>query len=299
MTQSLNWTADGADWPNRAFSRFVEVGDCRWHIQRAGTGPKILLVHGTGASTHSWAGLFSALAARCDVLAADLPGHAFTRCTSPKSSSLSGMASALKELMSETGFQPDHIVGHSAGAAIAIRLAATTTKPPKNIVGLNGALKPLPGIAGLAGPAIARAVTFSSLMVSAISRSARDQERVARLIRSTGSEPSSPYLEIYTRLFASPSHVRGAMRMMANWDVSRIQSDIDRADCPLVLITGDRDHAVSPAEASSLARCNTNVHHVPLRGLGHLAHEEDPELLAATILSAFESCGSKRMKARA
>lgn len=299
MTRSLDWLKEGANWPNRAYSRFVDAGGCRWHVQQAGAGPKVLLIHGTGASTHSWAGLFPALAGSFDVLAADLPGHAFTRCASPANSSLPGMAAALKELLIKTGFLPDHVVGHSAGAAIAIRLAATMTKPPKSIVGLNGALRPLPGIAGLAGPMIAKAVTFSSLMVSAISRSARDQERVARLIRSTGSEPSSPYLEIYTRLFASPYHVRGAMRMMANWDVSRIESDIDRANCPLVLITGDRDHAVSPAEAAALARRAPNVQHVPLRGLGHLAHEEDPELLAATILAVFESCDSKRMKARA
>ena len=299
MTRSLDWLKEGASWPNRASSRFVDAGGCRWHVQQAGAGPKVLLIHGTGASSHSWAGLFPALSGSCDVLAADLPGHAFTRSASTANSSLPGMAAALKELLIKTGFLPDHVVGHSAGAAIAIRLAATMTKPPKSIVGLNGAVRPLPGIAGLAGPMIAKAVTFSSLMVSAISRSARDQERVARLIRSTGSEPSSPYLEIYTRLFASPGHVRGAMRMMANWDVSRIEPDIDRANCPLVLITGARDHAVSPEEAAALARRAPNVQHVPLRGLGHLAHEEAPELLAATILAVFESCDSKRMKARA
>jgi magnesium chelatase accessory protein len=299
MTRSLDWTQEGAGWPNRTYSRFVEAGGCRWHVQRAGAGPRVLLIHGTGASTHSWAGLFPLLAARCDVLAVDLPGHAFTRCASPASSSLPGMAAALKDLLGQTGFQPDHIVGHSAGAAIAIRLAATMKNPPKSIVGLNGALRPLAGIAGLAGPMIAKAVTFSSLMVLAISRSARDQDRVARLIRSTGSEPSSPYLEIYTRLFASPSHVRGAMRMMASWDVSGILLDLDRAGCPLVLITGDRDHAVAPAEAADLAGRVSNVRHIPLRGLGHLAHEEDPGSLADAIFSAIENSGAHRARARA
>ena len=35
-------------------SRFVEAAGLRWHVQILGNGPTLLLVHGTGASTHSW-----------------------------------------------------------------------------------------------------------------------------------------------------------------------------------------------------------------------------------------------------
>ena len=49
------WEVDGRDWPNRDSSRFVTAGGLRWHVQVAGTGPVVLLVHGTGAATHSGA----------------------------------------------------------------------------------------------------------------------------------------------------------------------------------------------------------------------------------------------------
>ena len=46
------------DWPNRAASRYVDAGGLRWHVQSLGdAGPDLLLLHGTGAATHSWAGL--------------------------------------------------------------------------------------------------------------------------------------------------------------------------------------------------------------------------------------------------
>lgn len=283
MTGSLDWEADGASWPNRHLSNFIEAGGCRWHVQRAGAGLKVLLLHGTGASTHSWAGLLPLLAAKYDVLAADLPGHAFTRISRQVEPSLPGKAAEFGKLLSQTGFEPDVLIGHSAGAAIAIHLATRLRRPPQHIIGLNAALRPLGGMAGLAGPAIARAMTVSPLMVNVIARRARDRERVARLIRSTGSISSEPYLGIYAMLFANPQHVRGTLRMMASWDVSTIPRDIRRIGYPLALITGDLDRAAPPVEAEEFARRYPGVHHMPLSGHGHLAHEEDPGRIAGVI----------------
>ena len=93
-------------------------------MQRAGKGEHVLLLHGTGASTHSWAVLFPLLAARFDTLAVDLPGHGFTQSFRRLDSALPGMVHALKVLLAAENFRPALIVGHSAGAAIAVRLAS-------------------------------------------------------------------------------------------------------------------------------------------------------------------------------
>ena len=62
MTPGLDWDRDGAGWPNRSSSRFVVSGAMRWHVQIMGQGPVMLLIHGTGASTHSWRRLAPLLA---------------------------------------------------------------------------------------------------------------------------------------------------------------------------------------------------------------------------------------------
>ena len=67
MGDALDWNRDGAAWPNHAVSRLVDAGGVRWHVQRMGRGPVLLLVHGTGASTHSWRALMPLLATRFDV----------------------------------------------------------------------------------------------------------------------------------------------------------------------------------------------------------------------------------------
>ena len=49
MSNRLDWERDGRDWPNHAASRFVPAAGLRWHVQQAGNGPVILLIHGTGS----------------------------------------------------------------------------------------------------------------------------------------------------------------------------------------------------------------------------------------------------------
>lgn len=41
------------DWPHREFSRSIRSGEIDWHVQVAGRGPTVLLLHGTGSSTYS------------------------------------------------------------------------------------------------------------------------------------------------------------------------------------------------------------------------------------------------------
>ena len=79
MGYYLDWAKDGADWPNRQYSRFVEAAGMRWHVQVMGQGPALLLLHGTGAATHSWRDVMPKLAGHYTVVAIDLPGHAFTQ----------------------------------------------------------------------------------------------------------------------------------------------------------------------------------------------------------------------------
>ena len=51
-----------ADWPMRGHSRAVHVRPHLWHVQVMGTGPLVLLLHGAGASTHTWRSLAPLLA---------------------------------------------------------------------------------------------------------------------------------------------------------------------------------------------------------------------------------------------
>lgn len=295
MAKGLDWGSDGKDWPNRAHSHFIEAAATRWHVQRAGKGEPLLLLHGTGASTHSWAGLLPLLAARFDTLAIDLPGHGFTQSLRRLDASLPGMVRALKALLAEETFRPALIVGHSAGAAIAVKLAPELDPLPRRVLSINGALKPFGGPAALIAPVMAKALAINPLAARALARGGRDPARVARLIEGTGSHPGDDYLGFYGRLFGNPRHVAGTLSMMANWDVSGIMAPFERAGLRLHQIVGLNDRAVPPGHAEELARRYAGAATERLQGLGHLAHEEDAARVAASI---FKACAEADIPSR-
>ena len=143
----LAWSRDGSDWPNRDASRFIDAAGIRWHVQRMGEGPPLLLIHGTGAATHSWRALLPLLAPHFDVIAPDLPGHGFTQSPASYRLSLPGMAADVGRLLDTIGIKPDIGVGHSAGAAILARLCIDGMIAPRLLVSLNGAFMPFGGVA--------------------------------------------------------------------------------------------------------------------------------------------------------
>ena len=56
-----------------------------------GDGPDLLLLHGSGAATHSWRDLAPLLARDFRVIAPDLPGHGFTETPGGDGLSLPGI----------------------------------------------------------------------------------------------------------------------------------------------------------------------------------------------------------------
>ena len=64
----MDWQRDSEDWPHRERSRFTQAGGLTWHVQvfenTDANAPVVLLLHGTGASTHSWREVAPLLVAR-------------------------------------------------------------------------------------------------------------------------------------------------------------------------------------------------------------------------------------------
>lgn len=283
MKKALDWRRDGQTWPGHDHSRFVRAAGIDWHVQVSGKGPVVLLLHGTGASTHSWRGLAPLLASRFTVVAPDLPGHAFTRAPEGLALSLPVMARSLAGLAAELGQAPDVIIGHSAGAAIALQMALEGLAAPQGIISLNGALRPLEGFASRFFPPVARLLALLPIVPNMFAWRARDPAVVDDLLRQTGSSIPAEDRDRYHRLATTPSHVGAALSMMANWDVAALEKAMAKLTVPVLLIAGSDDGMVPASEATVVARRLPRAEVARLKGLGHLAHEEQPERVAALI----------------
>ncbi|MGQ3285252.1 alpha/beta fold hydrolase BchO [Bosea sp. (in: a-proteobacteria)] len=283
MTGALSWARDGRDWPHRAASRFVEAGGLSWHVQEMGQGPTLLLLHGTGASTHSWRDLLPLLARDFHVVAPDLPGHGFTEAPERDRLSLPAMARGLTALLGKLGVEPEGIVGHSAGAAIAMQMVLTGAVAPSCLISLNGALLPFKGVASQLFPSVARLLVLNPLVPRLFAWRAGSTEAVTQLLEGMGSRLDARGQDLYQRLFSNRVHVASTLGMMANWDLEALGRSFGRLDLPVLLVVGAGDRAVPPSDARAVAQRLPDARIETLPGAGHLIHEEKPGDIAALI----------------
>jgi magnesium chelatase accessory protein len=272
-----------ADWPQRRFSEFVEAAGLRWHVQRSGSGPPLLLVHGTGASVHSWRALAPWLSRSYAVLAMDLPGHGYTQAPAAAAHSLDGMARAVRGLLQHLRFEPRVVVGHSAGAAILARGCLDALWSPDAFVSLCGALLPLDGLRHPLIAQFARGFVGLPFVPELFAWRAADPTVFASLMAGTGSSLDEAGLEYYRRLAARPSHVAAALNMMAHWDVRALEQDLPRLRTRLCLVAAERDGMIPVEHARGVQRRVRSAEVIVLPGVGHLAHEETPDEIGALI----------------
>lgn len=278
----MDWARDLPTWPNHQASRHVRVRPHEWHIQEMGAGKSVLLLHGAGASTHSWRDIMPRLAKSHHVVALDLPGQGFTRAGSMRRCGLDQMAEDIAALCAAQGWRFDAIIGHSAGAPLALRLSEILPcdMRPKLLLGLNPALGNFDGIAGWLFPVLAKFLAMNPLTSYMFAGRTPQLSRAKRIIQSTGSQLDQHGLTLYARLIADRGHVEATLQMMAQWQIDPLLNRLDHIDTPCHFITGARDRAVPPETAKAAATRLPNCALTNFPDLGHLAHEEAPELFA-------------------
>ena len=259
-------------------------------MQLEGSGPIMLLIHGTGASTHSWRKVMPLLAQHYTVLAVDLPGHGFTDSVPGLRMSIAGMSDCLAALLREIEVEVTYCVGHSAGAVILCRMALQGYINPRVVISENGAFVPPAGAAGTLFSPIARLMASGPLVARLLSWGANNPANVERMIVGTGSHLDAEGIDLYRRLVREPRHVAGALAMMANWDLYGFERELPKLKTPLALIVAENDRAVPPRQAEWVKQRVVTAEIHRLAGLGHLAHEEDPPLVAGEILAICRAC---------
>lgn len=288
------------DWPRRAHSVRIRAVPHHWHVQVSGQGPDLLLLHGAGASAHSWRAL-APLMAGYRVIVPDLPGHGYTHTSERSRLNLDAMADDLTLLCQGQGWKPAAIVGHSAGGVLALRMAELMPRAPATLVGINAALGPFEGFAGWLFPKLARLMAVSPFMPQLLSGLASNRRKVESVLSSTGSKLAAADLELYRRLLAMPQHLEGTLNMMANWQLDPILARLPQTSVPVLLLTSSGDLAVPPAVSRQAATRLPRVECTELPGFGHLVQEEAPEAVAAVLLpwlSRHTSAGPARAVAR-
>lgn len=294
-SERLRWESHGPEWPNRHLSRFVTAGDVRFHVQVAGDGPDLLLLHGAAGSTHSWARILPRLAQSYRVVAPDLPGHAFSSALPPERSGPVELTTAVTRLLDAVAIQPTGIVAHSAGAAVAVSLVEDLQTAPHT----EGAVKPERCV--FLAPSLSRpprtVPPFLQKLIAPLLRTDRVAELAAllgrsfitkALLESTGSSVPAESASIYRRLTGNPAHIGAVLRLLSQWDPEGVEALLPGFSVPTLVLVGAEDRWIPTSMIERTLAELPNAELRVLEGLGHLAHEEAPDRVLGELLPWLE-----------
>jgi pimeloyl-ACP methyl ester carboxylesterase len=217
----------------------VVVAGRRIHYVARGAGEPLVLVHGLGASWRWWERNIGPLAERYRVYALDL-GRRERWLRGGGRVRPAEAAEALAGWMEQTGIEKAHIVGHSLGGHMAIRLAAARPEMVDRLV--------LVDAAGLLYGANLWALTARAIGPA--------PERTREFRRRV----------LVDSLRTNPVVVLQTARDMVRDNVAAV---LDRVAAPTLIIWGGRDKVVPVANAYALRE---GIPHARLLVIPHAGH---------------------------
>ena len=129
-------------------------------------------------------------------------------------------------------------------------------------------------------------VPFSSDVLAGLSK---NKERTEKLIASTGSKITKDRLDHYKALFSKPSHVKGTLKLMAEWDLSEFLKNLKNFDSNINFLVGVLDNTVPISISKKWSQILPRTNYHEISGAGHLVHEEKPHEVSQIIFQHLEN----------
>lgn len=252
-----------------------------WREQ--GDGVALVLIHGIGGSSESWAHQFADFSRKHQVIAWDAPGYGGSDPFPQDAPTADDYARALAALLDLRDVMTAHIVGHSIGAVIA---AALCRLIPATVQSLT-LIHPLTGFGALdaAGRAEARKARMQPIEDLGMAEFAR--RRGPSILGPRA--PAAMVDEVVTIMGAVRERsYRQLVEVMVSSDMMALAPTLD---LPTLVIAGEADPVAPPAGCRALAEAIPDSTFEIFGGVGHYAPREDAPRLRETLtrfLAAYD-----------
>ena len=210
--------------------RFRTIHGYRRAYRIAGSGPVVLLIHGIGDNSATWASVHSQLAERFTVIAPDLLGHGSS--DKPRADySVAGYANRIRDLLSVLGIDRVTVIGHSLGGGVAMQFVYQFPQLVDRLVlvGTGGITKdvnfllrfaslPVGGeaLAVLRLPMVLPALQFAGRAAGVLLGSSRLGRDLPEMLRVLAALPEPDALLAFTRTLRAVVDWHGQMISMLN-----------------------------------------------------------------------------------
>ena len=130
-------------------SKFATIEGMSVHYRDEGSGPPLVLIHGSSSSLHTWDGWVTRLSARRRIVRLDLPGYGLTGPAPDRIYSAARCARVVVALLDRLAIDRADVAGNSFGGRIAATIALEHPTRVSHLVLVDAA-----GLSGQKPPAI-------------------------------------------------------------------------------------------------------------------------------------------------
>jgi len=258
-------------------SKFIDVDGMRVHVRERGTGPTLVLLHGSNSSLFTWEGWARELGGDHHIIAFDLPGHGLTGPDAKARYTPQDMAEFVDHVVTKLGADRFALAGNSMGGHIAL---AYTLEHPKRVEKLilidsSGLPREEP-----------RPLVFRITNIPLLGRLfvwVTPRFAVAASVRQVYGDPSKvtdEMIGLYDDLLLREGNREASRIRLALPEDSQTPRRLGELHLPVLILWGARDKWVLPKYGERLHQAIAGSKLVMLDGLGHVPMEEDPAVTA-------------------
>ena len=259
------------------------------HYKQAGSGPPLILLHGSPLTSRSWSGVIPRLAERFTVIAPDLRGHGLSE--KPQTGyEVHTIAEDIRQLVLQLRFPSINLVGHDLGGIVAYVYAAQHMDQVRRLGILESP------ILGVSSPTMDKVLAsywhiglYAHPRLPELLFTGREREYITDFVRTYRFNPeafSDVDFAEYGYHLASPGGINGVMgvyRAIAAEGPSLLQLTKSRLTMPVWAVGGEHSMASGPLE--QFQQLADDVHGSIVAGSGHWVIEEQP----ATVIRELEA----------
>ncbi len=254
----------------KAPSAFLEIDNMPVHYRNEGSGPALLLLHGTASSLHTWEPWVDELKDSFTCISVDLPAFGLTGPNTDNNYSTTTYNEFINELMGQLNIDSFHIAGNSLGGYIAWNYALDFPEKVNKLVLVASAGYPHepPQLFKLiANPILAPILKQISIRSLA--------ENNLKEVYFDDSQITEELIDRYYHMSLREGNRDALIARVKRRDKNRIDQ-ISQLEEPTLLMWGEADPWVPFEDAHKFKENISNSILISYKDAGHVPMEEKP-----------------------
>ncbi|KAK3871393.1 hypothetical protein Pcinc_023459, partial [Petrolisthes cinctipes] len=258
----------------------MEIEGIQVHYRIEGSGPPIVLIHGTGASLHTWDGWISQLKDKYTLYRLDLPAFGLTGPAADRDYSLENYVEFIHAFTTGVDLDTFALAGNSLGGNIAWRYTLDHPESVSQLILIDATGYPLEEPTKALALQIAQNPILSPLLLHITPRSF-----VYKNLEQVYGDPTKIKEEVVDRYHRMTLRTgnRHAFVDRANTTFTDKTHLIPSIACPTLILWGSEDTWVPPKLGHRFDQEIPNSTLISYPGVGHIPMEEIPEESAADV----------------